>query len=137
MDLANMPLIIPPVEDSESREEDSQASPGCMMSEGLQEHFKEIKRLSREVGRTKGAQGEELRRKERKKATEVALAMEEEITRWQAGIAELESLLAKEEQDPGNGEHVNLPAVIRFPNLSAVVRPDEIKEEEQTSQSQE
>lgn len=79
-----------------------------VLSDDLREQFETMKAVWRQskranIGGEEGAQDgrmasqEELKRKERETAVETALAVDEEISRWKTGIAELEAMLAAEE----------------------------------------
>lgn len=113
----------------------------------LRENFESVKALWRHIGRCKdgkvddGSEEVELRRKQREKAVETAVAIDAEIARWQNGIAELEAMLAEADGldrapagvvDPfeegvagrpgvGQGGHPN----VRFPSLPPVIPLDD------------
>jgi len=54
---------------------------------------------------------EDLKRKEREVAVETAIKVQNEITKWQNGIADLEALLAAEEEQESNDEAVDWEGV--------------------------
>lgn len=54
---------------------------------------------------------EDLKRKEREAAVETALKVENEIATWKNGIADLEALLAAEEEQESNEEFVELEGI--------------------------
>ncbi|KAG7358988.1 hypothetical protein IV203_015577 [Nitzschia inconspicua] len=84
-------------------------SSSTVLSEELREQFEAMKAVWRQSKRSdSGEDGtrsgnnalrEELKRKERETAVETALAVDEEISRWENGIAELEVMLAAEEDN--------------------------------------
>jgi hypothetical protein len=79
-----------------------------VLSDNLREQFESMKTVWRQVRRAStGEEGvqtgqhslQELKRKERKTAVETALAVDQEISKWKNGIAELETMLAAEEDN--------------------------------------
>lgn len=140
-----------------------------VLSAELREQFETMKSIWREARRGHGDEGsssstdntdtrerrtrvrQELRRKEREIAMETAIKVQNEIETWQNGIADLEALLAAEEEQelleeenglPGireiafvrrnyNAPRQNLPQ-IRFPFLPpAIPTEDETEEAEE------
>jgi hypothetical protein len=86
----------------------SEKSSSTVLSDNLREQFESMKTVWRQVRRAstgeKGVQTgqlslQELKRKERKTAVETALAVDQEISKWKNGIAELETMLAAEEDN--------------------------------------
>ena len=142
--MTDMQLIVPPVEENENQGNE----PGDAMGNGgngksdvlpdeLKEHFEAMKSVWRQARRSSGDENEveELRRKERAVAVKTAIAVDTEISRWQAGIAELEALLAAEdasdEVDESDDEEEELVeegqirGVVRFPSLPPVIPPED------------
>lgn len=88
-------------------DESSNPSSSTVLSQELREQFESMKTVWRQSKRAqsdeKFSQGgvassqEDLRRKARETAVETALAVDEELSRWKNGIAELEAMLAAEE----------------------------------------
>jgi hypothetical protein len=82
------------------------SSSSRVLSDELREQFESMKTVWRHAKRASSGESfvqdgllssQELKRKERKTAVETALAVEKEISRWKNGIAELEAMLAAEE----------------------------------------
>eukprot|EP00980_Cylindrotheca_fusiformis_P029946 scaffold24080_cov142-Cylindrotheca_fusiformis.AAC.1 len=136
-----MQLLVPPVDDNHGEESvnGSTASRGgresSVLSNDLREQFENMKTAWRRARRSTGDDGEELRRKEEERAAlDTAVAVESEMERWRNGIAELEAMLAEEEEDDessAEGEG-NRPQelVVRFPYLPPVVPSDEEDDED-------
>lgn len=87
-----------------------------VLSDELREQFETMKAVWRQTKRANSVDEdiqdgnlpcqEELKRKERETAVETALAVDEEISRWKNGIAELEAMLAAEE-DSSVGSNIS------------------------------
>jgi len=126
-----------------------------VLSQELRESFESMKAVWRQAGRyndEESAASEELKRKERDQAVETALAIESEVCKWQNGIAELEAMLAAEEEaseedlseqeeDSTGEENVAVNArgyplaPVRFPSLPPVVVPDDDDDEDEDDAS--
>jgi len=142
-----------------------------LLSTGLREQFETMKSIWRQARRGQEDEGSssststgdtetrhrrirvrnDLKRKERETAIETAIKVQNEIETWQSGIADLEALLAaEEEQDSDEEEAENGPPGIReiafvrrnhdvqrenrpqiqFPYLPAAITEDETEEAE-------
>lgn len=95
-----------------------------ILSSELRDQFESMKSIWRQARRDHGDEGscssndnnearerklqarEELKRKEREVAVETAIKIHKEITSWQNGIADLEALLAAEEEQASNDDDV-------------------------------
>ena len=110
------------------------------MSPGLRQKFAMIQRTKQEGSRPSlsAAEREHLRCQEQKLALEAALAAETEMARWQTGIAELEALLARDDDNgvgliedgqqwncshPALAQRDDRPLVVEFPTLPPIVPP--------------
>lgn len=141
-----------PERSHESRSSSDSSHDGVLSRE-LRENFEAMKAVWRQAGRHNGEEAaalEELKRKEREQAIETALTIDSEITMWQNGIAELEAMLAAEEDPSEEGlseedaessgdENAQpngypLPAV-RFPSLPPVVVPDDEEDKDDSTMS--
>lgn len=117
-----------------------------LLSTGLREQFETMKSIWRQARRGKEDEGsssstddietrhrrvrvrEDLKRKERETAVETAIKVQNEIETWQNGIADLEALLAaEEEQESDEEEGVNGPPGIR--EISFVRRNHNVQRE--------
>lgn len=139
---ANGTAVVPDSEnvdhssDSDGDVDDSRG----ILPDDLRESFEAVKAAWRQSRRASAEEAEELRRKEREIAVETALGVDAEISRWQNGIAELEALLAQEDQDgEGVGDESNNDAgrqqqqqagILRFPSLPPVVPPEDDDDDE-------
>ena len=119
--------------------DENRVSDGILSAE-LRDQFESMKSIWRQARRGHGEQGssssndssqtkenrtrsrEDLKRKEREIAVETAIKVQNEITTWQNGIADLEALLAAEEQESNDEsgewevmpqEEENVPVAIR------------------------
>jgi hypothetical protein len=162
--MTGLQYIIPPIEennipqhgDVERRlRQASHEKEGCrnvsynnqgVIPDELRQNFDAMMAIWRQADRQNGVDSadlDELRRKERAQAIETALAVEAEIVKWQTGIAELEAMLAADDDEDdvdrynhdeergSNNEvvdgslQVHPVAAIRFPSLPPVVVPDD------------
>lgn len=156
---------------TEKEEENSNHSGSNILPPELKEKFEAIRALGRQLGRASNYETEkhyesddasasngvpdgntskeDLKRKERAIATDAALAIDSEISKWRNGIAELEAVLAamdEEDEAEQGGSHVeggrelpNPPRVIRFPALPPLVPPEEdedVRSRERTSSTE-
>lgn len=113
---------------------------GAILSDDLRDQFETMKSVWRQARRGGGSDDdaissastcngggtetketralfrEGLKRKERETAVEIAIKVENEISKWQHGIADLEALLAAEEEysaENGDAEEENGPPAVR------------------------
>jgi hypothetical protein len=120
-----------------------------VLSNDLQDRFKSMRSLLRGIqGEEEGNISEEMKRKQRQMATETALLVESEVSRLESGIAELENLLCRQQQQQGHGQDQEShnqhffhggevvqggnEGVLVFPSLPSIVAEEEEEEEEES-----
>ena len=102
-----MQFIVPPLDDESkqgasangetSQSESNDDNNRTALPDELRENFEAMTSVWRQALRASGEEAKDLRRREREKAVETAIAVDAEINRWQNGIAELEALLSEQE----------------------------------------
>ena len=145
-----MQFIVPPLDDESkqgasangetSQSESNDDNNRTALPDELRENFEAMTSVWRQALRASGEEAKDLRRREREKAVETAIAVDAEINRWQNGIAELEALLSEqegrqdysddeEEEDAESNHGGHLPQPQRnafvFPRPPPVIPPED------------
>jgi hypothetical protein len=133
--MTDMQLIVPRLEDNQDQGVESDYGPNgkdkdedtTVLSNELRDEFETMKTAWRRARRSSGDNAEELRRKEQDAALDTAVAIESEMKMWQNGIAELEAMLAEEDDGEDYDEEVQArpQEFVRFPSLPPVIPADE------------
>jgi hypothetical protein len=143
--MTDMQLIVPRLEDNQDQGVESDYGPNGknedknVLSNDLRDQFETMKTAWRRARRSSGDNAEELRRKERGAASDTAVAIESEMKMWKNGIAELEAMLAEEDDGEDYDEEVQArpQEFVRFPSLPPVIPVDEEEFDQNTESGDE